>query len=327
MNVSLLACPKCGTVATAGSRFCEEDGVRLPVSTSSSDGCNCGPAAKIDGDGFCEHCGLRPSNSQIQGPSVLGSDLAVTSNVGRRKSRNEDAGAIGRGLVGGVPSRVIVVADGVSTASFSHLLAARVVAVARDELLAVPSGVVDGAVEEAIQKAHDEGCALKLGQEGDKDPAGATFAVALLWGNEASIGWIGDCRAYHVTKAEAVQLTHDDSWAAEAMRQGMTEEQAMAAPNGHAITHCIGPLEGVDQNNLDDPVINPHITNFRSSGQGWLVLCSDGLFIHASLDDLVRTARGIPDDAGAEVLTSALVQLVLERGALDNVTVGAARLT
>jgi serine/threonine protein phosphatase PrpC len=325
VNVNVLACPRCGTVAAPGSRFCEEDGTRLPSSQATSTGCACIPKPPTDADGFCEMCGLQPASSQIQGPSTLGPDLAVTTDVGKRKARNEDAGAIGRGLVGGVPSQIVVVADGVSSSSSSDVLAATMVSVARDALLTVSDDLAEQAVENAIQAAHSAGCDLHLQAEPGKDPPGATFVVSLTWGGEAVVGWLGDCRGYVITPTGARQVTRDDSWLAEALASGMPEADALASPQAHAILHCLGPLEGVEDGTTQ-PVIHPHVSRFKRPATGWLILCSDGLWMYASLDVLAAMVRSYPEDAGAEVVTSALVQFALQCGAIDNVTVGAARL-
>jgi serine/threonine protein phosphatase PrpC len=339
VNGNVLACPRCGAVAAPGSRFCEEDGTRLRFSQApsagqaTSTGCACIPKPPTDADGFCEVCGLQPATSQIQGPSTLGPDLAVTTDVGKRKARNEDAGAIGRGLVGDAPSQIVVVADGVSTSSSSDVLAATMVKVARDALASVPvdladqsaKNAVEQAVERAIQAAHHAGCDLHLQAEPGKDPPGATFVVSLTWGDEAVVGWLGDCRAYVVTPTEASQVTRDDSWLAEALASGMPEAEALASPQAHAILHCLGPLEGVETGETH-PVIRPHVSRFKRPASGWLILCSDGLWLYAALDALAALVRSTPEDASAEIVASTLVQFALRCGAIDNVTVGAARL-
>jgi len=325
VNVNLLACPRCGTVATPGSRFCEEDGSRLPSAQTTSSGCACLPKPPTDADGFCEVCGLQPASSQIQGPSTLGPDLAVTTDVGKRKSRNEDAGAIGRGLVSGVPSQIVVVADGVTSSSSSHVLAATMARVARDALLSVTDDLAAEAVQDAIQTAPTTGSDLHLQAEVGKDPPGATFVVSLTWGDDAVIGWLGDCRGYVITSTEAYQITRDDSWMAEAIAGGMSEAEAMASPQAHAILHCLGPLEGVEDG-ISHPIIHPHVSRFKRPAAGWLILCSDGLWMYAPLDVLAAMVRSFPEDASAELVTSALVQHALTCGAIDNVTVAAARL-
>jgi serine/threonine protein phosphatase PrpC len=347
MTASVLVCPRCGTTAVSGSRFCEEDGTRLsaPVAppaaadpvVAPSGGCRCAAPNDPEGTGFCETCGVRIRVSQIQGPAALGPDLAIATDRGTHHWRNEDAGAIGQELVDGAPCHVLVVCDGVSSASSSDRAAAIAADTARSALLdALRSGQdadpdhLEARLADAIQVAHRTVCERHLEPEAGKDPPGATIVAALARPGLVAVGWLGDSRAYWLGEGEARQLTRDDSWAVEQVESGaMTLEEALAAPAAHAITHCIGPLEGLggDEPIPTVPPISPHTLEFRPAGPGLLVLCSDGLWQYASEPEAFTTLVGAAAaEADAEARAWALLRHALDSGGADNVIVAVARL-
>src|ERR1700674_796931 len=214
----------------------------------------CGATAEYAPEShFCETCGMRlvVQASQIQGPAVLGPDLAIVTDVGKRHARNEDAGAIAREVVDGHTAYAVVVCDGVSSSSRADELAAAAAAFAGSALLEVlragPDGEPERGIAEVIRATHRAACALELEPESGKDPPGATIVAAVAWPGRLSVAWLGDSRAYWITESEALPLTRDDSWAVEQAELGaLSPEEAAASPMSHAITHCIGPLEDAD---------------------------------------------------------------------------------
>jgi serine/threonine protein phosphatase PrpC len=241
---------------------------------------------------------------------VIGPDLAIVTDIGKRHTRNEDAGAIAREVVDGVPAYALVVCDGVSTASSSDRLAAAASAAAQAALVDVlqagrQSDTATG-VAEAIRAAHAAGCALELESEEGKDLPGATIVVAAAWPGRITVGWLGDSRAYWLSDSGAQALTDDDS----------------LSPTSHVITHCIGPLEDVDGQ------LEPHVRTAQPSTAGLLMLCSDGLWNYAADEAAMAALMAlVPAAADAETVARALVQFALDKGGVDNVTVAVARLS
>src|ERR1700674_4237470 len=118
----------------------------------------CGATAEYGPEShFCETCGMRllVHASQIQGPAVLGSDVAIVTDIGKRHSRNEDSGAIAREVVDGQPAYAVVVCDGVSASSRADELAAGAAAFAGPALQTVlragPAGKPECGVAEVIR--------------------------------------------------------------------------------------------------------------------------------------------------------------------------------
>jgi serine/threonine protein phosphatase PrpC len=294
----------------------------------------CGATAEYAPEShFCETCGMRlvvSKTSQIQGPAVLGPDVAIVTDIGKRHSRNEDAGAIARELVDGRPAYAVVVCDGVSSSSSADKLAAGAAAYAGAALLEVlragPAGEPECGVADVIRATHQAACAIKLEPEAGKDPPGATIVTAVAWPGRLSVGWLGDSRAYWITESEAIPLTRDDSWAVEQIDLGaVMAEEAAASPMSHAITHCIGPLEDTDASLAR--TLAPHTRAFCPTTTGTLLVCSDGFWNYApDADAVAARVRSASANADAESVAKALVQFALDGGGVDNVTVAVVHL-
>jgi hypothetical protein len=118
-------------------------------------------------------------------------------------------------------------------------------------------------------------------------------------------------------------LSADDSFAAEQMREGMPRKDAETGPNAHAITRWLG---------IDSPDdLTPHTASLQLTEDGWLMLCSDGLWNYCSdavaLRQLVAdTVAGLGDHGlHPPTLAQALVDFANARGGVDNITVALAR--
>jgi hypothetical protein len=91
------------------------------------------------------------------------------------------------------------------------------------------------AVAQAIRAAHAAVCAQPVEVAGE-DPPGTTIVVALVWRQRLTVGWVGDSRAYWISEDDAEQLTHDHSWAVEAVlaRRGHRVRGGPVAPVARA---------------------------------------------------------------------------------------------
>ncbi|MBL8931322.1 MAG: protein phosphatase 2C domain-containing protein [Kineosporiaceae bacterium] len=158
-----------------------------------------------------------------------------------------------------------------------------------------------------------------------KSPPSCTFVAALV---ERAVhagpgllvaGWVGDSRAYWIPdEGVAGQVSVDDSWAAEAIAQGVPRAEAEHMPQSHAITRWLGA-------DAHDPV--PRTAVRALDRPGWVLLCSDGLWNYASeaaeLAELVHAASAPPGDPAA--LAEELVAWAIAQGGQDNITVALAR--
>ena len=138
---------------------------------------------------------------------------------------------------------------------------------------------------------------------------GTTFTAAYTIGREAFVTHVGDSRAYLFREDRLMRLTKDHTQAQELLDAGLPEDHDRVQHGKHVLTNCLGAHEDevhVETNHclLDD--------------QDRLLLCSDGLTDcvgDAEIADLL--SRKMEPQASSQ----ALVDLALERGGRDNVTV------
>ncbi|MEU9866970.1 PP2C family serine/threonine-protein phosphatase [Actinomadura sp. NPDC048021] len=271
---------------------------------------DCGGGA-VGADGYCEQCGLRQPSGREHVEAEAGRFGAAVSDLGLRRSRNEDAFALAA-LPAGVCA---VVCDGVATApgseEASRLAAEAALAVLTDR---VTAGMDPrGAMRDAVARAGEAVAALP----GDPDASPAcTFVSAVVDAGGITVGWVGDSRAYWLSPAGSCRLTTDDSWASSMIEQGaMSAEDAWADRRAHVLTAWLG---------ADAGPLDPHVAAFRPTGPGLVVLCSDGLWNDlpepSDLAAVALTGRDGPLDAARR-----LVRAALDAGGHDNVTVAVLR--
>lgn len=287
-------------------------------------------------DGYCEQCGApapRERDHWVETPAVW---VAGACDKGLRHQANEDAIAVGADPQAG-SFAALVVCDGVSTAVASDVASLAAARAARDVLVAEQSGGgrVTGTGEDraqgwrermsqagrAAQTAAAQTPAVGPGPEpGATSQPSCTFVAAVLDGDRAVVGWVGDSRAYWLPDGGGgEQLSEDDSWAAAQIELGVPREQAEAMPHAHAITRWLG---------VDSPDPEPRIRELALDGPGWLLVCSDGLWNYCSeadgLGDLVARTAQAAGTAPAD-LALALVRWANEQGGVDNISVVLAR--
>ncbi|MFF5263546.1 protein phosphatase 2C domain-containing protein [Actinomadura viridis] len=293
------SCPACGEEYDPGDRFCERCGrarqgpraaIHVPevrpeavLETSSrrvrpAPPRTCGDCGgtRIDDDGFCDRCGLRrPAGNdhveiELVGPVEEGVRAAGVSDLGRRRSRNEDALAMAA-----LPRAVCaVVCDGVASAPGSDQ-AAQVAADTGAATLAQRLVAGDGpetATRGALDRARE---AVEKLSGSRRNPPACTYVSAVVAPQSVTIGWVGDSRAYWINgsgDSGSALLTRDDSWADLMIaRRTMTADAARADPRAHLLTGWLG---------ADADTFAPHAVTFRPRGPGLVVICSDGLWNH-----------------------------------------------
>lgn len=137
---------------------------------------------------------------------------------------------------------------------------------------------------------------------------GSTVAALLIHESEYRCIWLGDSRIYLVRRGVLTQLSRDHSEVQELVEQGvLTREEARTWRGRNVITRAVGVHAEMDLE-VAFGEVEPGDT---------FLLCSDGLTAHASDDDILEAVRG----RTARVACEALLELVLERGATDNVTI------
>jgi serine/threonine protein phosphatase PrpC len=285
-------------------------------------------------DGYCDHCGSPPPDPRDHFVLSPASWVGGVCDIGRRHTRNEDAMALSATEPAGSRA-VLVVCDGVSMATDSHIASLAAAKAARAVLdqpfpkgVGTPEALTAGAARAlttAVATAND--AVRDSVQEEVESPPSCTLAAAVVEDGVVVAGNVGDSRVYWLpdsTDEPARQLGQDDSYAHEQMRAGMSREAAETGPHAHSITRWLGTDAPED--------LTPHLTTLTVDGAaaGWLVVCSDGLWNYCSppedLRTLVHNMVEQVGHAGPTAVAGALVDFANEQGGRDNITVALARL-
>ncbi len=312
-------CPVCASLLAPDDRFCGECGAPLATAPAGEgQGCACGaPASAMDAEGYCCECGRKSvtADPHDHAELSLSSHFAAVTDRGLRHARNEDAVLIAEHRRPEGLYRLLTVSDGVSTSYQPHRASAIAVEALRNATFAaLDAGLApQPAIEQAFHAAQEAVCAIEA-PYGVDAPA-ATLVAALVFGEQAILGWAGDSRAY-LLAPEPRLLTRDDSWLNAVVESGeMSEEEARASGFAHAIVSCLGPIE-------DESDFNPHITAIPLPRDAMLLLCSDGLWNYAGTAEEIAALAPAGD---ALTACRAMTNFANDAGGRDNISVALLR--
>jgi serine/threonine protein phosphatase PrpC len=225
--------------------------------------------------------------------------MAVVSDTGRRRRRNEDA------FVCAPP--LFAVADGMGGAQAGEVASGLAAAVLEE-------GAGDERGEERVASLIQE-ANRRVFQRSNEDAAtsgmGTTMTVALVDSSSGTIafGHVGDSRAYRVRDGRLEQLTDDHSLVGELVRSGkLSPEEAESHPQRSVITRALGTEPDVDVDTF----------TVEAQPDDLYLLCSDGL------TDMIGDAEivaAMTRSASLEDATRELVRLANRAGGEDNITV------
>jgi protein phosphatase len=224
---------------------------------------------------------------------------ARASDTGKRRRHNEDSYVVAPPL--------FAVADGMGGAQAGEV-ASKLAAAALEE---TDPGTVFGPekVTQLIQEAN-----RRVYERASADPStsgmGTTMTVALVEGDEVTIGHVGDSRAYLYRGHKLEQLTEDHSLVNELLKSGkLTRAEAEVHPQRSVITRAVGTDPDVD---VDAFVVSTDIGDV-------FLLCSDGLTDMVADDDIFRIFEKSPEDL--DRIAKSLVAAANRGGGEDNITV------
>jgi protein phosphatase len=124
---------------------------------------------------------------------------------------------------------------------------------------------------------------------------------------------VGDSRAYYYSSGKLTLLTHDQTIAQALVDRGILPADKLdKSPFKHVLSSAIGADEAL-----------PEVTRVDISERGSLILlCSVGLTKHVKDDEIAEAVKSM---TSSEQVARSLLDLALERGGTDNVTIIAAR--
>ncbi|NEU71975.1 zinc-ribbon domain-containing protein [Hassallia byssoidea VB512170] len=304
-----MECPNCGTAVLVNDKFCEECGTSL-----TAVGCEkCGAQPKaIDDEGFCSVCGFR-KELQERLEIIIDSHLAGVSDRGLRHHRNEDYLAL---QTVNYNTHILIVCDGVSSSSNPHIAAQTASESASTALIAAikQKEKPESAIKSAVAAALSSLCNIAYIRSINYEPPSTTIVAAVVQQNTATIGWLGDSRAYWISDNNSQQLTKDHSWLSEVVTAGeMTQAQAKQSPQANAITRWLGA------DIIDDAI--PSIINFTIPSSGYLLLCSDGLWNYTPQPQQLANLIQQTSHTNAITISRSLIEFARHSGGHDNITV------
>ena len=138
---------------------------------------------------------------------------------------------------------------------------------------------------------------------------GTTLVGAMFRDERVTVVNIGDSRAYHIRAGVMQRVTRDHSIVEVLVERGnITPEEARQHPQKNLITRALGTGKTAEAD----------VYELDMQQGDWLLLCSDGLVNEMTDEEIAAefTADISPEDCARNLL-----DLVLERGASDNVTV------
>lgn len=240
--------------------------------------------------------------------------VAACSDTGQRHRTNQDALCL---AVRNEPRQaVLAVADGVTTAQGSEVASLVAAETAVQQLIdLLDEGAAPNlAFVRAFAAANDEVLAAA------EEPSACTLIAAVAQPGMIAVGNVGDSRAYWLGDDGACQLlSTDDSLAQARMMLGMSRDDAEQSNQAHAITKWLG---------REATNVTPTVITVPPEGNGWLLLCSDGLWNYASSPEAMGEVfhRHVAQGPEPGALAEALVAWANGEGGKDNITVVVARL-
>jgi serine/threonine protein phosphatase PrpC len=163
------------------------------------------------------------------------------------------------------------------------------------------------AVREANQKIID-----KAHKSPELKGMGTTVTLVFARFSDVILAHVGDSRAYYVDSSDESisQLTADHSFVQALVDAGhITEAEAAEHPMKNVLYRALGQAEDLDVDVTQDVHIH--------AGDR-LVLCSDGLTLHVSPDEIKKAAL---DGNDPNTIADKLIEMANSRGGKDNVSV------
>ena len=227
------------------------------------------------------------------------SSYARASDTGKKRRRNEDSYVVSPPL--------FAVADGMGGAQAGEV-ASKLAAAALEEM-APDGGSAAETVTALIQEAN-----RRVYERAASDPStsgmGTTMTVAIVEGNDVTIGHVGDSRAYVARDGQLEQLTEDHSLVNELLKSGkLSREEADIHPQRSVITRAVGT----------DPDVDVDAFTVSAREGDVFLLCSDGLTDMVTDDDILDVVERHRGDL--DRVTKALVSAANRGGGEDNITV------
>ncbi|MBQ1257778.1 MAG: Stp1/IreP family PP2C-type Ser/Thr phosphatase, partial [Clostridia bacterium] len=201
----------------------------------------------------------------------------------------------------------VAVADGMGGHKAGEVASSMAVRTLK-EILSAEKSVSEDRMRYAFGKANRE---VYLESEKDASKKGMGTTMTALWfsKDQVILGHVGDSRAYRLREGELLRASTDHSYVEELIKIGaITPEMARTHPQRNVITRSIGPW----------PRVEADVKTFDFRQDDLWLLCSDGLTMYLEDTDIKKV---LLSDCPMNEKVSTLIQMALDAGGADNVTV------
>jgi PPM family protein phosphatase len=222
---------------------------------------------------------------------------ATASHKGMVRDKNEDS--VYPGTSGESDGDVLViVADGMGGHVAGEVASRIAVNAAASTDLAAADRVAAG--NRAIRE--------EVARDPSLEGMGTTMTLLIIDDDVATLGHIGDSRAYLLRDGDLTQLTADHTVAAEYVAKGeLSPDEAATHPQRHMLLRTLGLTRYV---NVDEVEVDIHPGDR-------ILMCSDGLTEMVSDEKIGATMdEGTPDE-----VVWRLIEMANDAGGVDNITV------
>ena len=234
--------------------------------------------------------------------------MECLSHIGAVRQNNEDS------VFADASLGLLIVADGIGGQDdgevASSIAVTTVVETVKDNFEHFSLDILKEAFFEANHTIY------RLGKNDSGKPGMGTTMTALWLNPEIFyLVHVGDSRAYICEQnlGQIRQLTDDHSLAGELVKDGsITPEEALHHPQRHLLTRSLG----------HEPLVQPDAFALSWQKGDVLLLCSDGLYGLVNPNEILTLLQDADGDLA--VACRQLVELALQRGGYDNITVALA---
>jgi serine/threonine protein phosphatase PrpC len=223
------------------------------------------------------------------------------THIGKKRKINQDA------FLNLPDKKLWVVADGMGGHKAGEVASAAIINSLKALMPEQAIGSIVKKIAYELHKVNQSLLDLAAEGDGDSEVIGSTVVILLACHQYCVYLWSGDSRIYLFRKGKLKQITCDHNNGSRLLAQGFSIEEVQTYPFAQALTHAIG-----GERNL---YLDAQIQEIRNGDI--FLLCSDGL--NKDVDD--TEIENILKKTSIEESLARLIELALERKALDNITI------
>jgi serine/threonine protein phosphatase PrpC len=258
---------------------------------------------------------IKVASNKFEPPQII---VGCGQSVGKQRELNEDSlltfTSTISGNSGSTPFGLYIVADGMGGHQYGEVasnaairtIAGHVLRKFHPYLFNLPSTPLDESLQEIMQSAINEAQRVVLKEA---PGSGTTVTAALVVGQQVTIAHVGDSRGYMIYQDGRMEtVTRDHSLVRRLEELGqITASEAAVHPQRNVLYRALGQGE----------ILEADITTMPFPQNGYLLLCSDGLWGLVSEEDLRQMTLNAPT---LQTACQNMVAAANSAGGPDNIT-------